>query len=113
MFNESKLKAKESLKEDMWSLKELGLNTVVKRNGAVAKNVLDEEMGLFGEPYEIYSLDEPTRDRLLAHGRQDAAHALVNSISTIELLEKVLRAIRWLILTIIVCTAIIYWKLNS
>jgi hypothetical protein len=43
-------------------------------NEALGQNILREEIGYFG-PWEgpKYSLDQETRDRLLAHGRQDVA----------------------------------------
>lgn len=44
------------------------------KSSMIARNVLREELGEFG-PWNGagYSFDQPTRDRLLAHGRQDAA----------------------------------------
>lgn len=47
-----------------------------QKNVALGQNILREEIGFFG-PCEgaSYSFDERTRDRLLAHTRQDVAAA--------------------------------------
>jgi hypothetical protein len=49
-------------------------------NEITARNVLHSELGLFKDEQRVYSLDEATRDRLLAHERQDTAHTLLNTI---------------------------------
>ena len=56
------------------------------RNEIVARNVLHEELGYHsdGDQPRIYGLDTDTQDRLLTHGRQDAGHALLNTISLVE-----------------------------
>lgn len=39
-----------------------------------ARNVLDDDLGRFDDSGKVdYDLDQPTRDRLLAHSRQDVA----------------------------------------
>lgn len=47
-------------------------------NAATARNILHEELGYFSDPQTGYNLDEGTRNRLLAHARQDAAHAVLS-----------------------------------
>jgi hypothetical protein len=50
---------------------------------AIARNVLREELGYFGEykgPH--YTLTEPEKNILLTHGRQDAAIAAVAALRT-------------------------------
>ncbi len=43
---------------------------------AAARNVLQEDLGMFDDSVcHDYGLDETTRDRLIAHARQDAALA--------------------------------------
>lgn len=45
---------------------------------ALGRNILQHELGDFGEWDGLqYKLDDETRDRLLAHARQDAAAALL------------------------------------
>jgi hypothetical protein len=53
-------------------------------NAAIAKNVLHEELGYYSDQPCSYNLDQSTRDTLLAHARQDAAHALVINISLLR-----------------------------
>jgi len=54
-------------------------------NVAIGQNVLREEIGYFG-PWEgaRYKFDDETRDRLLAHGRQDAASAFAMARSAFK-----------------------------
>ncbi len=45
-----------------------------------ARLILHEDLGYLKKTWPTsYSLDEETRDRLIAHARQDAAHAVVNT----------------------------------
>ncbi len=51
-------------------------------NHAVAVGTLEEELGYYGEkPLPYYEMDEAVRHRLIAHTRQDVAHALCNTHS--------------------------------
>jgi len=54
-------------------------------NVAIGRNILREEIGYFG-PWEgaRYKFDDETRDRLLAHGRQDAASAFAMARSAFK-----------------------------
>jgi hypothetical protein len=76
----------------------------MERDRAVAVNVLNEEIGAFGPYSKEYHFDAVTRDVLLAHGRQDAANALVAAISLRHRVEVLARR---LALLIVLCTAII------
>jgi hypothetical protein len=72
-------------------------------NYAVARDVLHGELGLNGEPAQHeYYLDQATRDTLLTHGRQDAAHALCNTKSLLDLNGKISRQLRLLNLLLFV-----------
>ena len=52
------------------------IDSQIQANNAVARNVLDIDLGKFGvDDYSSYNLDQSKRDRLLAHARQDAASA--------------------------------------
>jgi hypothetical protein len=62
----------------------MGLTSEHKENLAVARNVTNEEMGRYGEHPLEYSLKQKTKDTLLAHGRQDTAHALCNTKSILD-----------------------------
>jgi hypothetical protein len=64
-------------------------------NEATAENVLHTDLGYFSDGAEIdYNLDEPTRDRLIAHGRQDAAHAVLIASDTSNEIAKLQRQLR-------------------
>lgn len=55
----------------------LGLEPAEQAN-AIGRNILHHELGDFGTwDGPRYSLDNETRDRLLAHARQDTAAALI------------------------------------
>jgi len=43
-----------------------------------SRNILHEDLGYIETVQTFYHLDEPTRDRLLAHARQDAALSVIN-----------------------------------
>ena len=70
----------------------------LQRNNEIARNVMREEIGEYG-PYagSYYDLDDATRAILLAHGRQDAAHTVVNSVELLKRLDRVERVQRRLI----------------
>jgi hypothetical protein len=92
-----KLSAEAHLKAALLAFEALTPNTdqdyISKRNAVVAKNVLHEELGYIGEPREPYHLDQDTRDILLKHARQDAAHALANSTSVLRELRTIRKII--------------------
>lgn len=91
--------------------------TEKEKNLAVAQNVLHEELGYFG-PWEGsgYSLDQSTRDRLLAHARQDSSASALMSMSAFReangarmLVTRVL----WLVVLLVVMNAaalVILWN---
>ena len=56
--------------------------------------MLDEDLGLYSDPPRYYDLDQETRDRLLAHARQDAAHALINTGDILNQLAIIARRSR-------------------
>jgi hypothetical protein len=59
-------------------------------------NFLQEETGRFGE-YEVeYRFSQKTQDILLAHGRRDAAHALLNTSSLLEHAARMSAQLRFL-----------------
>lgn len=81
-----------------------------ERNRSIAVNVLNEEIGTFGPYDKRYDFDQATRDVLLAHGRQDAAHALVAVISLSQRVERIARRLVFLIgLSTAVILAAIWW----
>ena len=81
--------AQASLTTTLKVWREMGLTSENHANQAIARNVTDEEMGRYGEHPLEYSLKQKTKDTLLAHGRQDAAHALCNTTSLLDLNAKI------------------------
>jgi hypothetical protein len=53
-------------------------------NHIIARNVFESELGRYADDLPAYHLDEDTRDRLLAHARQDAAEALCHLRSLMD-----------------------------
>jgi hypothetical protein len=91
------------------------LEACAEANAAVALNVLKETLGDYG-PYEgrHYSLSDKTRDILIAHARQDAAHALANTVDIMRVMDRVERGLRralWLVsvLTVVSLTLVFVW----
>jgi len=105
--------AKDDLRMSLMALKEIGECRPSSVNAATARNVLHEDLGRFGDPNQHYSLDDDTRDRLIAHARQDASHAVLNSDKAMNLAAKSLRATRLLMLIVLACTAVILWAIWS
>lgn len=92
--NDTTEEATRALWSQIYALKVLGDDTRAARNAATARNVLHEELGFFGEwDGAKYDLDDQVRDRLLAHTRQDAAHAVVNSEVAMTLAHKAIKLI--------------------
>jgi hypothetical protein len=73
-----------------------GLKGEHNANLVVAKNVVDEEMGRYGDHLLDYQLQQKTKDTLLAHGRQDVAHALCNTKSLLDHSAKISSQLRTL-----------------
>src|ERR1700681_2660859 len=92
----SKVQAEATLASALAMHPKLGVKGESKANFLVAKNVLDEEMGGYGEYTVEYQFGQKTRDVLLVHGRQDAAHAACNTTSLLEHGAKVSSQLRML-----------------
>jgi hypothetical protein len=73
-----------------------GIRHISNANLLVARTVLHEEMGRYGEQPLEYSLQPKTADTLLVHARQDAAHALLNTVSLLEHGAKISAQLRLL-----------------
>lgn len=79
-----------------------------RANDVVARGNLHGELGYHDDGNErVYNLDEQTRDRLIVHGRQDAAHALLNTISLLRVQEQHQKWNRRLLIICVVMLAII------
>jgi hypothetical protein len=85
------------------------------QNLFVASNVLKEELGLYDDYHQPdYDLDKATADVLLAHARQDAAHALSNTASILEVLSSIRTQLRIglvLLFLLVLGTAMVVWRI--
>ncbi len=72
----------------------IGLKGESWDNQAIARDILFDELGYNQADRPNYHLDEQTKDILLAHARQDSSHALSNTISLLERVERLDRTVR-------------------
>ena len=75
--------AKEALRDTLQGQRVVGLKGSNWDNHAVALITLDGDLGrLSDRGGSQLNLDQSTRDTLLAHARQDAAHAVANTAAS-------------------------------
>lgn len=98
-----KLSSDQALKTSVDTIVRIEGRNQAAIDAVTAKNILHEELGRFTDEQPVYFLDEETRDRLLAHARQDAAHAVL-SIGTanrrLVALEKQISRLQYLVLAL-------------
>jgi len=76
---------REAVEREINVLNELGLKGDHWFNRTLASCGLKQDLGLYPETsLSSYDIDDITRDRLIAHARQDSAHALMNTKVIIE-----------------------------
>ena len=84
-------------------------------NVALGRNILREELGYFG-PWDgaVYNLDDETRDRLIAHSRQDIATTYAMAQSAFreahEAMRVSVRAV-WLLWLLLAMNALVLFSL--
>jgi hypothetical protein len=100
-------KSREALRAAIEGDRSFGYKGAWWKNAAKARNILDEELGFFGHSTISYDVDEATRDTLIAHARQDAAHALLNTGT----LLKQMRALRYTLWLVVVLLGVIIWRM--
>jgi hypothetical protein len=84
---------REAARSEIRSRREVGQHGHHVVNGAVARETLNQDLGYHSDSVNhAYGLDDPTRDRLIAHARQDAAHAMLNGVTA----YKAARAAMWI-----------------
>ena len=111
---DSREAAETDLASTLKAWRSMGLTSEHQANLAVAKNVTNEEMGRYGEHPLEYALKQKTKDTLLAHGRQDAAHALCNTKSILDQNAKIssqLNTLNWLMVVVVCMLGAIVAKL--
>ena len=79
-----KISDSEALRISLDTLKQFRSTSELEINSVIARHTLHAELGYFSDPQIGYGLDDSERDRLIAHGRQDAAYALLNTISLMK-----------------------------
>ncbi|TAT69986.1 hypothetical protein [Rhizobium ruizarguesonis] len=105
-----KTTAEADLKTKLTAIRSLG-GKQREVDAAIARNILHEELGQFSNPQRVYQLDEATRDRLIAHGRQDAAHALL-AIGSVELnVAKLNRKLTLVIVLLVILIGLMAYAL--
>jgi hypothetical protein len=83
-------------------------------NRAISAHGLHADLGIFRDhevPY--YDMDEHIRDRLIAHARQDAAHALLNTHSIFAELAGIRRRQYMIIVLFISIIVTIIWAVTK
>jgi hypothetical protein len=95
--------ADEHLKMLLAMSKDMGWKDANALNRVVARNVLHEDLGRFKGRLHAYHLNDDVRDRLLAHARQDAAHALCNTSSLLDQV-KALRRTMLVLIGLMICS---------
>ncbi len=98
----------DELKKDLENIHPMHgwLSVDQQRQEARARNVLDDDLGRFDDSEKVdYELDQPTRDRLLAHSRQDVAMVYY---ALIEAKQEARTARIWSWLGLIVSLIVLY-----
>ena len=87
----------ESIRADLEARRVMGQSGGLVRNEVIARAMLDGDLGYHSDSLgHDYGLDGPTRDRLIAHARQDAANAQGNAKSAYEAAIAAKRTAMWL-----------------
>ena len=80
------------------AMKEVGNGSEQAIDAEMGRHVLHGDLGRFrDEGLTNYYLDEDTRDRLIAHARQDASHAVIVASRT----SKRVRQLWWMAVVIL------------
>ncbi len=85
--------------------REVGMRGDSWDNHAVALATLSGDLGAGGKQRAPYYLDDMTRDILIAHSRQDAAHALLNTISLLTRVRQLTLLVYLLLALVLVLGA--------
>jgi hypothetical protein len=89
------MKQDSALQAEIKAQKALGMKGEHWDNYAVAKYTLEGEIGSTGQAAQhVYDFGQDEVNTLLAHSRQDAAHALGNTKSLLDLNAKISRQVR-------------------
>jgi hypothetical protein len=79
----------------------------------IARNILEAELGRFADPQPEYNLDEATRNRLIAHGREDAVHVLMVALRLTSELKELKRLVWTLVVLFVVFLVLTFWPMRK
>jgi hypothetical protein len=95
-----KQSAAEALQSALKAQAEFGPRDVFWRHEAIARNVLQEDLGEFSDLPKEYGDDPHVICRLAAHARQDASHAVLNTNAILREVQGIKRVV-WMIAALI------------
>lgn len=88
---------RESIRADLDARKVMGQSGEIVRSEVIARAMLDQDLGYHSDsPRHDYGLDDTTRDRLIAHARQDAANAQGDAMAAYKAAIVAKRAALWI-----------------
>jgi hypothetical protein len=77
-----------ALHQDISAIRSISIGSEEKKRAeldALSKNILDYDLGRFSDSTSYdYELDDTTRDRLIAHARQDTALACLTASRAVQ-----------------------------
>jgi len=98
MPDQKKLTSDEALRGAIKSIEMLSgasEDTRGPKIAAMALNILEKDLGSYSDSAAVdYALDEATRDRLIAHARQDASHAVLIAYDILAAVSQLERRLR-------------------
>jgi hypothetical protein len=113
-----KLSPDDALNTSLRWLQEFGGKplTQAEKNRALADNIQRQDLGQYSDADSLpdYALNGATRDPLVAHARQDAAHALLNTITLMNDIGSLRSLVAKLVLLSaiqIILLGLIIWRL--
>ncbi len=82
-----------------------------RENGIIAREIAHEPVEALGHEHRSsdYYLDERARDSLLVHGRQDAAHALLNTKTLMDQVAGIRRDLRIMDAMLLIALGLLAW----
>ncbi len=95
MSDDERQTFEQAMKSDQLASKLVGTKWYPHRyEAAFSQNTLHVDLGYLKQDFpSVYDLDEETRDRLIAHTRQDAALACVAIFDTRKQLQKLIKLV--------------------
>ena len=99
--------ASDDLKTRLQVIRGVEGNNQAAIDATTARNILHEELGFFSDEQTTYNMDEVTRNRLIAHTRQDAAHAVLSVGNVAREVDKLKRLAKAIFCVLVVIAAVL------